>query len=113
MHDLTEFQKVILHILSSGSKYGLAIKRELERYYGDEINHGRLYPNLDHLVEADYVDKKSLDERTNEYELTPKAREELLQDIKWELQQYVENSPERTEKLTELIEEIKEKQRES
>ena len=31
--------------------HGLAIKEELEGYYESEVNHGRLYPNLDTLVE--------------------------------------------------------------
>ncbi|ELZ20434.1 PadR family transcriptional regulator [Natrinema limicola JCM 13563] len=35
--------------------YGLAIKRELEDYYGTEVNHGRLYPNLDELVDLGLV----------------------------------------------------------
>lgn len=113
MHDLTEFQKVILHILSSGSMYGLAVKRELESYYDTEINHGRLYPNLDHLVEADYVQKNQLDERTNEYKLTQKGRQELLEDIEWELQKYAEQDPSRREELTDLIREITEQTKEN
>lgn len=108
MQDLTEFQKVILHILSSGSMYGLAVKRDLESYYDTEINHGRLYPNLDHLVEANYVEKASLDERTNEYKLTKKGEQALIDDIKWELRKYAEQDPSRREELTEIIEEITE-----
>jgi len=45
--DLTAFQQNILEILSEEAMYGLAIKRELESYYDSEVNHGRLYPNLD------------------------------------------------------------------
>jgi DNA-binding PadR family transcriptional regulator len=48
--DLTTFQHNILAILAEESRDGLAIKRELESYYGSEVNHGRLYPNLDDLV---------------------------------------------------------------
>jgi len=40
--DLTAFQQNILSILAEEPMYGLAIKRELESYYGDEVNHGRL-----------------------------------------------------------------------
>jgi len=57
--DLTAFQQNILAILSEEPMYGLAIKRELESYYGSEVNHGRLYPNLDNLVEAGFVEKAS------------------------------------------------------
>lgn len=50
--------------------YGLAIKRQLESVYDDEVNHGRLYPNLDSLVSDGLVDKTALDQRTNGYSLT-------------------------------------------
>ena len=64
--DLTAFQRNILIILSKEPMYGLAIKRELEEYYGGEVNHGRLYPNLDELVELGFVEKSELDKRTNQ-----------------------------------------------
>lgn len=68
--DLTAFEFNILLAAADlrndpAQSYGLAIKRRLE-----EINHGRLYPNLDSLVEADLLDKSELDKRTNLYELT-------------------------------------------
>lgn len=50
--------------------YGLAIKRNLESKYGHEINHGRLYPNLNDLVEAGFVEKSKVDDRTNAYAVT-------------------------------------------
>lgn len=59
--------------------YGLAIKEELERVYGEEVNHGRLYPNLDDLVEYGLIEKGELDRRTNEYELTS-AAERMLEE---------------------------------
>nr|WP_250875066.1 PadR family transcriptional regulator [Halomarina rubra] len=58
--------------------YGLGIKRELEARYGQEVNHGRLYPNLDDLVEAGLVEKTALDKRTNGYRLTQRGRDTLL-----------------------------------
>ncbi|ELZ84432.1 PadR family transcriptional regulator [Haloferax elongans ATCC BAA-1513] len=75
--DLTHFQVNILIILAEEDKYGLAIKRDLETYYGTEVNHGRLYPNLDDLVEMGLVEKTELDKRTNNYSLTS-AGEHLL-----------------------------------
>lgn len=68
--DLTSFQYSILIELAEGSMYGLAVKRELDDYYGSEVNHGRLYPNLDDLVQMGLVEKSALDDRTNEYTLT-------------------------------------------
>ena len=81
--DFTAFQSNILFVLRgcAGGRYdgeapngakGLAIKRILEtsEWYGEEVNHGRLYPNLDTLVEKGLIAKGELDKRTNHYELT-------------------------------------------
>ena len=71
---LTNFQTHILGILARGPEYGLGIKDSLEEHYAeDDINHGRLYPNLDDLVERGLVEKGEIDDRTNEYELTEKG----------------------------------------
>ena len=81
--NLTAFQKNILTILSEEPMYGLAIKRELEDYYGTEVNHGRLYPNLDDLVEEGLVEKSELDKRTNQYALTEEGYQALLDQLAW------------------------------
>jgi DNA-binding PadR family transcriptional regulator len=81
--DLTDFQKRILAVLADESRYGLAIKRELQAYYGETVNHGRLYPNLDDLVNKGLVEKSELDKRTNEYALTEKGERELYLDVRW------------------------------
>jgi DNA-binding PadR family transcriptional regulator len=59
--------------------YGLEIKRELERpyRYGEDVNHGRLYPNLDRLVGAGLLEKGRVDDRTNRYSLTEAGRDRL------------------------------------
>lgn len=88
-HDLTAFQQNVLVILAEESRYGLAIKRELEDYYGGEVNHGRLYPNLDSLVEKGLVEKGEIDKRTNEYALTDDGYELLLGELEWELSRLV------------------------
>lgn len=62
---------------SGETSYGLAIKRNLEARYDEEVNHGRLYPNLDDLVEAGLLSKSALDKRTNEYVPTDAAYELL------------------------------------
>ncbi|EMA56618.1 transcriptional regulator PadR family protein [Halococcus thailandensis JCM 13552] len=38
---------------------GLELKDELEEYYEKEIHHGRLYPNLDTLVDKGLVVSQS------------------------------------------------------
>ncbi|GAA3882819.1 hypothetical protein GCM10022627_40480 [Haloarcula argentinensis] len=78
--DLTRFQLEILFQLAEArdcADYGLGIKERLEAYYQEEVNHGRLYPNLDTLVEKGFVEKSELDKRTNEYALT-EAGKDLL-----------------------------------
>lgn len=85
MKQLTAFQRDILYIVGKLKKpHGLAIKRKLEAYYDSEVNHGRLYPNLDQLVEEGYIDKGEKDDRTNEYTLTNQAKKTLRQRRNWE-----------------------------
>lgn len=82
--ELTKFQIRILEILAEEDRYGLAIKRGLEDYYGTEVNHGRLYPNLDELVGLELVEKGELDKRTNNYTLTGKGQAFLEDDLEWQ-----------------------------
>lgn len=75
MFDLTAFQRDIIRILGrDGELIGLEIKRTLEDEYDTDVNHGRLYPNLDQLVEEGYIDKGEKDGRTNNYTLSPKGQ---------------------------------------
>lgn len=55
--------------------HGLAIKRELDLIRGEDVHHGRLYPNLDDLVDANLLRKGERDERTNTYHVTDQAVE--------------------------------------
>ena len=90
MHDLTGFQRDLLYVIAGlDEPHGLAVKDELEQYYESDINHGRLYPNLDTLVEKGLVDKGELDQRTNYYTLTSRGRREITARREWE-QQYVD-----------------------
>ena len=85
MHDLTGFQRDLLYCIPEVEEpYGKGIKRALESYRGIEVNDGRLYSNLNTLVEKDYVAKGSIDSRTNSYKLTAKARERLVERQQWE-----------------------------
>ncbi|MFP4174196.1 MAG: PadR family transcriptional regulator [Halobacteriales archaeon] len=103
MQDLTEFQKNILNVLVGNPMCGVEVKRELDEYYDDEINHGRLYPNLDKLADRGYVEKRALDERKNEYVLTDGARHEIRDEIAWRFENYVDGSDERERELLEAV----------
>jgi DNA-binding PadR family transcriptional regulator len=90
MHDLTGFQRDLLYVIAGRERpHGLAIKEELENYYEKEIHHGRLYPNLDTLVDKGLVEKGDKDRRTNFYTLTRRGRREIEDRRRWE-GEYVE-----------------------
>lgn len=111
MEDLTEFQKNIVNVLVGDSMYGLEVKKELEEYYDEEVNHGRLYPNLDRLEERDYVEKYARDERTNEYMLTQRGREKMREEIEWRLEKYVDESEDRRLEIESMLDNSVEAQR--
>ena len=85
MHDLTGFQRDLLYVIAGlDEPHGLAIKEELEEYYEGEIHHGRLYPNLDELVDKGLVEKGTIDRRTNSYTLTQRGQREIDARVEWE-----------------------------
>lgn len=82
-HDCTGFQRDLLKAIADHDHYdrepyGLALRDWLEATYDEEINHSRLYQNLDQLEARGLVAKTSLDERTNAYELTDTAEDCIL-----------------------------------
>ena len=82
--ELTGFKRDLL-ILIGGmeTQKGMEILEELEGYYDENVNHGRLYPNLDDLVEGGYVEKISLNARSNGYNLTDKGKALLENRQQW------------------------------
>lgn len=87
MYDLTGFQRDLLYIIAGLDRpHGLAIKEELEDYYAKEIHHGRLYPNLDTLVNKGLVEKGQQDNRTNSYTLSDRGQREIEARREWEQQ---------------------------
>jgi DNA-binding PadR family transcriptional regulator len=103
--ELTAFQQNILTILAEEPRYGLAIKRELETYYDSEVNHGRLYPNLDELVEIGLVEKSELDKRTNQYALTDDGYEAVLDQLGWMFSRIVTDD-DRASDIESLVESV-------
>ncbi|WP_440989543.1 PadR family transcriptional regulator [Haloarchaeobius baliensis] len=80
--ELSAFQLRILSVLHDREReYGLGVKRAVEAYYGHEINHGRLYQNLNRLVDEGLVAKSVLDGRTNLYSLTDRGAETLFEEV--------------------------------
>lgn len=100
--DLTAFQQNILAILAEDARYGLAIKRELESYYNSEVNHGRLYPNLDDLVGMGFVEKSELDKRTNQYALTNEGQDAVTNQLSWVFSRFITDQ-DRAEKIHSLV----------
>lgn len=90
MFELTGFQRDLLYVIAGADQpSGQDIKEELEQYYPNEINHGRLYPNLDTLVNRSLVEKGEIDRRTNYYAITDGGLGQLQERRDWE-NQYVD-----------------------
>ncbi|ADB63598.1 transcriptional regulator, PadR-like family (plasmid) [Haloterrigena turkmenica DSM 5511] len=90
MHDLTGFQRDLLYVIAGADQpSGQNVKDEVEKYYSSEINHGRLYPNLDTLVDKEFVEKGELDQRTNYYAITGAGKERIQERREWE-DQYID-----------------------
>ena len=90
MYDLNGFQRDTLDVVAGlGEPNGLEIKNHLEEYYESEINHGRLYPNLDTLVEEGLLHKGTIDDRTNYYSVTERGQLALQSHRDWK-GQYVD-----------------------
>ena len=71
--DLTAFQTHLLCLIDRlGPTEGVTLQHALEELYPEEINHGRLYPSLDRMVESGLISKqtKESDKRRKEYALT-------------------------------------------
>jgi DNA-binding PadR family transcriptional regulator len=104
MYDLSAFQRDLLYVIAGlDEPHGLAIKDELELYYEKNIQHGRLYPNLDTLVDKGLVDKDQKDLRTNAYTLTRRGERELQDRREWE-NQYIRSWEGTVEEITEAEE---------
>ena len=78
MNELTAFQRDCLRAVSALEEpCGLDVKEWLENDRGDEIHHGRLYPNLDTLVTKGLVHKRPRNRRSNIYTLSSRGEREV------------------------------------
>lgn len=97
MHDLTGFQRDLLYVIAGRDEpKGLEIKEELEEYYQSEVHHGRLYPNLDTLVDNGLIEKGTKDNRTNAYTLTQQGHRMIQARKEWE-DRYLQHAEVETE----------------
>ena len=91
MDQLTGFQRDLLYVITGRDRpSGQEILDDINSYVDQPVTHGRLYPNLDALVEHGLVEKGQLDRRTNYYELTSDGRAELEHRQEW-VEQYVQS----------------------
>lgn len=87
MHELSGFQRDALFVINGMAEpSGQDIKEVLEEYYESDINHGRLYPNLDTLVNKGFVEKGEIDRRTNFYRISERGVEAIRRRREWEAQ---------------------------
>ncbi|SFL67151.1 DNA-binding transcriptional regulator, PadR family [Halogranum rubrum] len=84
MFGLTGFQRDLLVIASGLEKpSGQDIKDHIEAAMGTSVKHGRLYPNLDTLVEHGLLEKGQHDRRTNYYQITEKGKLTIQERLEW------------------------------
>ena len=96
MDDLTGFQRDLLYVIAGqDDPKGL----DLKEYYQTEVHHGRLYPNLDTLVDKGLVEKGEKDNRTNAYALTQQGHRVIEARKEWE-DQYLQHAEVETQSLT-------------
>ncbi|MFC4987638.1 MULTISPECIES: PadR family transcriptional regulator [Saliphagus] len=89
MDELTGFQRDLLYVIAGTDEpSGREIMADIDDYV-EEVTHGRLYPNLDALVECGLVEKGERDRRTNYYALTDRGERALEERREW-TERYVE-----------------------
>ena len=86
MFELTGFQRDLLYAIAGLTQpSGQDIKDHLtDITTHSNVNHGRLYPNLDVLVERGYLEKGRHDRRTNYYGLSQTGEAAIRDRRAWE-----------------------------
>ncbi len=84
LFDLTGFQRDLLIVIAGKERpSGQDIKEVMEQSMDMDINHGRLYPNLDTLVNKGLVEKGQLDRRTNYYDVKEQGEGAIKERQEW------------------------------
>ena len=87
VYELTGFQRDLLFVVGGlAAASGKEIKIELEESQNRKLLAGRVYSNLDTLVEEELVEKGEIDGRTNQYTITDKGREKIHDRYEWQTQ---------------------------
>ena len=92
LFELTGFQRDLMFVIAPLEKpSGQHIKGRMEDATDRDVNHGRLYPNLDTLVEKGFVEQGDINRRTNYYELTQAGQQALDERRAWQAQHHQTN----------------------
>lgn len=71
-HESGKFKVDVLTLLVESPRSGADIRRQLEDDYGKDLPHGRVYQNLDWLIDHGYARKQenAINGKTHRYEAT-------------------------------------------
>jgi len=87
VYELSGIQRDLLFVTAgAGGANGQQIKERLESSQGRDVLPGRLYTNLDALVERGLVEKRRCDGRTNLYDATDAGIRTLERLRRWQEQ---------------------------
>jgi DNA-binding PadR family transcriptional regulator len=85
IHELRGIQRDLLFIISGlAEPNGQEIRAEMERSLTGDVQQGRIYSNLDDLVEEGFVEKGHQNGRTNCYTLTERGLAVIESRHEWE-----------------------------
>jgi len=85
LHELRGFQRDLLFVICGLSDpNGQEIRAEMEQTLSDDVQHGRVYSNLNDLVDLGYVRKERENGRTNRYMLTEDGEDVIESRHEWE-----------------------------
>ena len=87
MNDLNNTERDMLTVIAGlDAPMGTEITAELEEYYDTEVTAGRIYPQLDAMIEKGLIRKEDKNGLANEYHLTKRGVRDLQAHREWENQ---------------------------